>query len=245
MVDRQAFHNRCPPHKIQELVAKLPYIDVFTVNSIEAEYTLEVHSHTGTEEVAVEEGGDHLSVLISVGSLSNSDVFICKELAALLDMDLRSLLIIIAFPPDMVELTMKTQGIQEVPEDPQRDPSWIEGASGLVDNQGHTPQAVGDQTTSATVVSAAPAAKSDLDKMQVHDFLDGLQKMDGDLGQPTRVIASGSNGGLAVLKSISKTVHGAPGVWYLSDRYRYSTKVYPNEDYRRINGILGECFVSP
>jgi hypothetical protein len=232
--NRLVARNPHPTRQVVELVGKLRAVGVFTVESIESTYTLDDHTHMGREEVAVEQEGNGLSILLSANSLSQCDVFICKELAPLLEVDMSTLLIILTFPPEMVELTLKTQGILDVPEDLFRDKaSWIDDANAQVENQG---QSTADQKSGVAVASASPAGRADLVKQQIRDFVGGVQKMGYDLFQPDRIVTSPFHRGVAFPKRVCKN----PGVGNLSSVGEDT----PGSEYRVVNATLGECFVS-
>ncbi|KIM82107.1 hypothetical protein PILCRDRAFT_88871 [Piloderma croceum F 1598] len=202
-VQRVVAQNPRPVRQVQEFLTKLRATHAFTVDSIESTYILNGHTRMATEEVAIEQKGNSIAILLSAGFLSECNVFIGKELALLLEVDMSMLLIILAFPPDMVELTLKTQGILCVPEDLFCDKtSWINDANAQVDNKCQSSKVVPLRHPLHVL------NKSISIKQQIKDFVGGMQNMKYDLFQPDQIITSPFHRGIAFPKHISKN----PGV---------------------------------
>lgn len=68
---------------------------------------------------------DKISLMISNDSLEDCDIFICKELAAMLDVDLSKLLLIINLDPKSVEFMMQELGIPQT-KSHRHNSSWIQ-----------------------------------------------------------------------------------------------------------------------
>lgn len=230
--------NRRPTRQVLEFVAKLRAVGVFTVDSIESMYILDDHARMGTEEVAIEQEGNDISILLNANSLSQCNVFICKELAPLLEIDMSTLLIIFAFPPEMVELTLKTQGILCAPGDLFRDnASWIDYANARVDNKC---KSTTDRKGGAAVASTPCTRQVNSIKQQIHDFVGDVQKMGYDLFQPDRIIISPFHRGVAFPKRIRKN----PGVGNLPSVGDDPDCDTGGSEYQYVNELLGQCFVS-
>jgi hypothetical protein len=245
MVSRVVAQNPRPMRQVQEFVAKLRATRVFTVDSIESTYILNGHTRVATEEVAIEQEGNGIAILLNADFLSECNVFICKELAPLLEVDMSTLLIILAFPPEMVELTLKTQGILCVPEDLFCDKtSWIDDANAQVDNKC---QSTTDKQGGAAVASTSRTRKVDSIKQQVYNFVGGMQKMEYDLFQPDRIITSPFHRGVAFPKRISKNSGfgnlPSPDDDGDDDGDENGDDDTSRSEYKAVNEVFGQCFV--
>lgn len=251
MVNRLVAFNACPTSKALEILKIFESIDIFTVDSIESTYTLKAHSHIRMEEVAVELDGSNISIMISADSILESDLSICKELAGLLDVPMPTLFVIISMPHKMVEGMMQAEGISDIPEGFLIDPG-IERVHTQVPKQTLSSSPVGDQARGNLQVGAlgprasAAAAVAQLlfDESQLEEIRAALQNMGQGSDQPDRVVGPAFNSGLVAPIPMSRTARQAADTSSIGDDGQ-SAKISQSDEYKRVNAILGECFVSP
>jgi hypothetical protein len=209
------------------------------------------HSHIRMEEVAVELDGSNISVMISADSILESDVSICKELAALLDVSMPTLFMIISMPHKTVEGMMQAEGISEIPEGFLIDPG-VERVHTQVAKKTPSLRPVGDQARGDVQVgtlgprarAAVAVAQLLFDESQLGDIRAALQNMDQGSVQPDRVVGPAFNSDLVAPIPMSRTARQAADASSADDDGQ-SAKRSQSDEYKRVNAILGECFVSP
>ena len=248
MVGRLVARNPCPTRKTLEILKNFEAIDIVKVNSIKSTYTLEGHSYTCTEKVAVELDESKILVLIDDDTKLEPDVSICKELASLLDIPMPTLFMSISMPHETVEGMMNAEGISDIPEGFLLDPG-VEGVHAQV-NMPKPKVQVDDQSQGeagafrapAHAAAAAAAAQSICDESQLEDIRTGIQNMGQGSVQPDRVVGSAFNGGLVCPMPISKTAREAADASSSADDAQ-SARGSQSDGYRSVNMVLGECFV--
>jgi len=92
--------------------------------------------------------------------------------------------------------------------------------------------------------AAAAVAKFLFDESQLEDIRAALQNMGEGSVQPDRVVGPAFNSGLVAPTPMSRTAHQAADA-YSADDDGQSAKRSQSDEYKRVNAILGECFVSP
>jgi hypothetical protein len=155
----------------------------------------------------------------------------------------------ISMPRETVEGMMNAEGISaHIPEGFLLDPGVEAGVHAQVSKPVPAVRPVDDQVGGEAGAFRAravvAAAQSPFDESQMENILDGLRNMGQGSVQPDRVVGSAFISDLVSPTPISKAAREAANAWSSAEDDGQSAKRTQSDEYKRVNAILGECFVS-